>query len=268
MGEGMPKTRVSSPRKRPRRKREGRLSRQALLGLGKRVLKVGLGLIVISAIVILGKLAYNSSFFKISKVTVLGNEQVEAAQVLEATDLIGSHVLSFNRKQVVESLEGWPLVKSASIRWKPPGEVVIVIEERQPSALWQVGDSKYIVDDEGIVLSEVPNSEPLPEICIVQLDGQPLEAGNQVDSEAIRLAYKLVETLPQALGAKAQSFEYLTYGGLVVVTDKGWRARFGDMEDFDFKLAVWKEILAKADQLEMKPQHVDLRFGTRPFYRE
>jgi len=265
----MPKRKLSSsPRRRPRGKKEPRLSHKALLGVGKRVLKVGLGLIAISAIVALGRLAYNSSFFKISKVTVLGNQQVEAARVLEAADLIGSHILALDRSQVVESLEEWPLVKSATIRWQPPGEVAIVIEERQPSALWQVGDSKYIVDDEGIVLSKVAISEPLPEICIRQLDGQPLELGSQVDSEAIRLAYKLAETLPQALGAKAQSFEYLTHGGLVVVTDKGWRARFGDMDDFDFKLAVWKEILAKADQVEMKPHHVDLRFGTRPFYRE
>ena len=116
------------------------------------------------------------------------------------------------------------------------------------------------------MLGEALASDALPEICIVHLDGQPLQPVNQVNSEAIRLAYKLTEALPQALGQEAQSFEYLTHGGLVVVTDKGWRARFGDMEDFDFKLAVWSEILA-SDGLEVKPQHVDLRFGTRPFYR-
>jgi cell division protein FtsQ len=258
----------SSPGRALKGKNGRRPSRKSLLRAGKRVIKVSLGVIAISAIVFLGKMAYNSSFFKVSQVTVLGVQQLEAAQVIEATDLLGSHILDLDRDQLVQSLEEWPLVKSATVKWKPPNEVVITIEERQPAALWQVRDSKYLVDDEGFVLNEAPLSGPLPEICIIHLDGQPLEPGNQVDSEAIHLAYKLTETLPPTLGAKAQRFEYLSHGGLVVVTDKGWRARFGDMDDFDFKLAVWKELLAKAPQLSMKPQHVDLRFATRPFYRQ
>lgn len=256
-----------SPSRALRGNKGRRLSRASLLRAGKRVLKVSLGLIIISAIVVLGRMAYNSSFFKVSQVTVSGNQQLEAAQLIEATDLIGSHVWDLDRNQVTNSLGKWPLVKSVTVKWNPPNTVVIVIQERQPAAIWQVGDAKYIVDDEGFVLSEAPLSGTLPGICIVHLDGQPLEPGSQVDSEAISLAYKLTEVLSQAIGAKAQRFEYLTHGGLVVVTDKGWRARFGDMDDFDFKLAVWKELLAKANQLKMKPQHVDLRFGTRPFYR-
>ena len=231
------------------------------------MLKISLLVLAISTIVALGRMAYNSSYLKISQVTVLGTEQLEAAQVIEATALIGSHILDLDRDQLVQSLEKWPLVKSATIKWKPPNEVVITIQERQPTASWQVKDTKYIVDDEGFVLSEAPSSGPMPEICVIHLDGQTLEPGSQVNAEAIHLAYKLTETLPQTLGMKAQRFEYLTHGGMVVVTDKGWRARFGDMDDFDFKLAVWKELLAKANQLQMKPQHVDLRFGTRPFYR-
>ena len=263
----MNNTRLSPLPGKIRARKRRRLPRTSLLKAGKRLLKVCLGVIALSAIVALGRTGYNSSYLKVSQVTVLGVQQLEAAQVIEATDLIGSHILDLDRDHLVQTLEEWPLVKSATIRWKPPNQVVITLEERQPAAAWQVRDTRYIVDSDGFVLSEATPSGPMPEICITHLDGQPLEPGKQVDAEAIRLAYKLVETLPQALGMKAQRFEYLTHGGLVVVTDKGWRARFGDMDDFDFKLALWKELLAKADQLPMKPQHVDLRFGTRPFFR-
>ncbi len=265
----MTSTKLSRSPSRMRKGKKGRpVSYTPLFKAAKRILKAGLGALTLVAIVALGRMAYNSSYCKVSQVVVLGTEQLSSDQVVDATGLLGSHILDLDRDQVVQSLKRWPLVKNASVKWKPPNEIVITIQERQAAALWQVADTKYIVDDEGFVLGEAPSSGPVPEFCIIHSDGQPLQAGHRVDAEAIQLASRLTETLPQTLGMKAQRFEFLTRGGLVVVTDKGWRARFGDMDDFDFKLAVWKELLAEAAQLQMKPQHVDLRFGTRPFYRQ
>ena len=50
-------------------------------------------------------------------------------------------------------------------------------------------------------------------------------------------------------------------------TDQGKRARFGDAQDFQWKLAVWKAVLKEAEIQNLNAGHVDLRFGDRPFFR-
>jgi hypothetical protein len=119
-----------------------------------------------------------------------------------------------------------------------------------------------LVDPQGYVLSE-GNDQELWRI-------QGLDPGalseTRVDPGAMRLAVRLTQAVPEALGVPVQSFEYLERAGLVVITNKG-RARFDTEHDFDYKLAVWQSVLAEAAKQRQTVNHVDLRFGRRPFLR-
>ena len=73
--------------------------------------------------------------------------------------------------------------------------------------------------------------------------------------------------LPGEVKAKAKRFEYSENGGLLVITDQGWQARFGSPDDFEYKIAVLKAIIQNAKTRNAKFTAVDLRFGHRPFIR-
>ena len=49
-----------------------------------------------------------------------------------------------------------------------------------------------------------------------------------LDSGGVALTLTLLDLLPNELGDPARRFEYLSHGGLVVETQSGKRARFGD----------------------------------------
>ncbi|MBI4302258.1 MAG: FtsQ-type POTRA domain-containing protein [Chloroflexi bacterium] len=213
-------------------------------------------------------LAYNSSLLQVTKVSVVGNSTLKTEAVVAAADLIGKNILTVKGDEVAHSLKKLPLVEDAHVRRQPWHRVVISIEERQPWGIWQGGKSKYLIDGNGFVIEANPTPASINLPLIVQLDEMTLKVGDRVDPDAVQLAQKLIYSLPQELGASAQRFEYLGKGGLVVITDKGWRARFGDLDNFEYKLAVWKAILEQGASTKMRPNHVDLRFGTRPFYRQ
>ncbi len=206
-----------------------------------------------------------SPWLKVAKVSVQGNEKLDATAIAEAAEIMGDNILFVNANSVERSLkERLSMIRSAAVSRIPFNEVIVTIKERQPWAAWQVGTQKWTIDEEGVVIAA---SAPAGLPVIKDMDNVAVQLGAQVDATSLPLAKKLVEALPKELGAKAAGFEYLRHGGLVVITDKGLRARFGDGEDFEYKLAVWKGLLAQKTSGALAFQHVDLRFGYRPFVR-
>ena len=75
----------------------------------------------------------------------------------------------------------------------------------------------------------------------------------------------MIQELPAVVSQQVSKLEYSADGGLEVVTDRGVRARIGDSQGLEYKLAVWQALNAKmgADHVHL----VDLRFADRSYYR-
>ena len=226
---------------------------------------VGLAALLLSTLGGIAYGGYQAPFLRISEVNVQGTKKLNPKVITEKLRLEGQHILLLDTGKTIKTLQELPQVKSARVERRFPAALTIRIREREPWAIWQVGTTKYLIDDEGFILGTGPSGASL--LTIKDLSPEKEEPQKRVDTAAMELALKLDRVLPQELGTKAKEFEYVRHGGLVVVTDNGWRARFGDMEDFDFKIATWKAILGQAAQQKVKVNHVDLRFGYRPFFR-
>ena len=48
-----------------------------------------------------------------------------------------------------------PAVKSASVQVRLPSTVIVDIVERQPKLVWVIGDSRFVVDEEGLLFGQV-----------------------------------------------------------------------------------------------------------------
>jgi cell division septal protein FtsQ len=129
--------------------------------------------------------------------------------------------------------------------------------------MWQVGGVGYAVDEDGVVLDAAPD-DALP--VIVQTDGTPgLRPGDRVDGDAVRMALRVRELAPAAVGQLPVRFEWTQARGLEVMTDRGVRVRLGDEAGLEYKLAVWRAVLQQAGRTAVT--EIDLRFGDRAFYR-
>ncbi len=246
----------------------------------------------------LGVAAFRYPVLAVSEVEVAGLQRVAKQPVIDRLAFEGRNILTLDLDAAASSLQEDPWVRGVRFQRQLPGRVLVTVEERSPKALWQVGNRFYSVDLDGTVLEEVlagssffsvdldspgpdtgatrgispgrPGAPPgtTPALPVIKdLDGAAPHPGERRDAEAVALAVRLTDLVPRELGEQPRSFEYLSHGGLVVETDKGKRARFGDSADVLWKMAVWKAILKEAGDRRLKAGHVDLRFGDRPFFR-
>jgi hypothetical protein len=73
------------------------------------------------------------------------------------------NVFRLGTDQAAAQLVRLPAVKSASIQVRLPSTVVVNLVEREPKLVWVVGDSRYVVDQDGLIFGLVDSAgNPIP----------------------------------------------------------------------------------------------------------
>ena len=77
-------------------------------------------------------------------------------------------MLHLNTSTAEEQIGYLPLVNEVRIERHWPQTVKIFVSERQPWGYWQVADTRYVIDSEGVVLADIPEtaSERARELAI------------------------------------------------------------------------------------------------------
>lgn len=88
--------------------------------------------------------------FAIDKVDVRGNSETSEIDVLQALWMTGSQtLLSLDPTGARQTLESMPWIDRASVQKIFPDRVEIDLEEHRPYAIWQTGQSFFVVNREG-----------------------------------------------------------------------------------------------------------------------
>ena len=93
--------------------------------------------------------------FDVDAVTITGHRFMREQDILDVLGLEpGVSLVTFNVAAAHQTLLREPWVEAASVRKVYPGKLQINLEERQPFAVWQRGQTKSIIDSEGLVLDD------------------------------------------------------------------------------------------------------------------
>ena len=210
---------------------------------------------------------YSSPLLSIEDVSVQGNTTISDELVRSVADLEGSSVIFTKFGEAEERLAALPLVKAAQIGRDWPNDARITITERTTWGLWQIGERRVAIDDEGVVV-DLPAPAGAPVILQVDATALPPAPGERVDAGAVAVARQLVTTAEQTLGRAVVALEFSHASGLTAVLsnsagDTGLRVVFGDAQDYDFKVAALFAVLQQARDDGRTLSRVDLRFGDR-----
>ncbi len=94
--------------------------------------------------------------FSVTQVSVAGNKELTAQEVIAATGIQASSSLPFlDVAQLQERLKRLPLIADVSVRKFYPDKLVINIVEREPFALWQKDGNVHLVSVDGTVIDEM-----------------------------------------------------------------------------------------------------------------
>jgi cell division protein FtsQ len=102
-----------------------------------------------------------ASGLRLENLTVEGRDHTTPEDLRAALDVgRGTPILAIDVAEARTALEALPWVKAARVERQLPDTVHVVIQEREPFALWQRGSKYYLVDRDGTPIVPVPEADP------------------------------------------------------------------------------------------------------------
>jgi cell division septal protein FtsQ len=185
--------------------------------------------------------------------------QITAALALPAD----RNIFFLNRGELELRLMAMPWVRSATVSLALPDRVTARITEWKPSAVLQVGEATYAMNDLGQVLD--PTAEAGGLTVINRPDFGTVAYGQRaVDRDLLPMLLQLKAGFAPAFKISLMSFQLDRRQVLTAQTDRGWTIIFGQMVTSDDratltpKLAALRALSSRIDFTSAQIQYINL----------
>jgi cell division protein FtsQ len=213
---------------------------------------------------LLGIVSCIGAFYGAKKLVVVSGVAFTGAQHLKSNDLqrlvrikAGDELFGVSSAEIRQRLLKSPWVKDAVIRKELTGRVLISIVEAVPMAILQINGRSMLVDREGVLLEEIPETQ---EKLLPVIHG--------IDPSRMRDAYLEALAFINIIHAKHAKMpaEGIVISGnrpeeLSVAIDQ-ISVRIGS-GDFERKLADLQFVREEIAKRNLKVEYIDLRFANR-----
>jgi cell division protein FtsQ len=208
--------------------------------------------------------------FRPRHVEVLGASHLTAAEVTSALDLPSDRNIFFlSEAELAQRLQALPWVRSATVNLALPNRVSVKVTEWRPSAVLQVGEATYYLNDLGEVLDPAAEAGSLPVINRPDF-GSVRDGQHAVGSDLLPMLLQLRAGFASAFKISVMSFKLDRREVLTAQTDRGWTIIFGQMVTSDDraslepKLAALRALSSRIDLVSAPIQYVNLENPKAP----
>jgi len=198
--------------------------------------------------------------FFVFDATIVGHRRVSAQEIYRTAGVEGESIFFLNRQEISSRIRQLPGVKQATVTCQFPASVRISIIEREPAYVWQVGQTTYWLDEEGVVME--PKGERLDTITFLDADVQTRKPGSRVNPKIIQAARELQEWLPEE-----KTFQWSETQGLSFRHKDGYLIYLGQLDNLEEKLTTLRALTEDLSTRGTHPEFVDMRFSGLPYYR-
>jgi cell division septal protein FtsQ len=208
--------------------------------------------------------------FRPRHVEVIGTSHLTAAQVRGALNLPGDRsIFLLSESGLAGRLRALPWVRSARVTLALPDRVSVRVTEWTPSAVLQVGETTYYLNDLGEVLDPAAEAGSLP--VINRPDFGPVRSGQHaVGSDLLPMLLQLRAGFTPAFKISITSFQLNRREILTAQTDRGWTIIFGQMvtsvdrASLEPKLAALGALTSRIDLASAPIQYINLENPRAP----
>lgn len=203
--------------------------------------------------------------FRIQRAQITGHKLLPKTTIVDRIQVQGQNVFLARKADVAGQILTHKAVQSVELTFKLPDLIHARVREGRPAFLWKVQHTLYLVSGDGIVLGTT-EIEDKPTI-LVDVDGQPVEVGDQVDLAALKTAAKLSVWLPKLVEIRPRYFEYSRRLGVVLPHPNGFRLAFGWQDHLEERASNLPFVLDTLEERNARPTLVDLRFADHYYFR-
>lgn len=214
-------------------------------------------LAAITMVLAIGMLFISDSFY-VHETVVHGNSLTSPNEIYQHCGVQGYSIFFINPRQVEKAILSLPDVRETHVQLGLPHHMIVELRERQPVVIWETGQERHGVDEEGTIL---PLRGDEPSILIRDLDATPSQPDEQSIAEIVTSAQRYSALIPEVT-----TFTYSREYGLSLVDEHGWRVHLGDDESADAKVAIMKVLVEKLVDQQVIIDFIDLRFPENPYY--
>ena len=194
--------------------------------------------------------------FSLELVKFKGDKYIGQAQLVEELGLFdGIPILALDLNELRSEIKTRNWVKDAEITRVLPSKLEIKITEREPLAIWQFQKQLFLIDEEGIVLTNLDAAEGLP---------FPLIVGEGANKHAAEI-FKLLEN---------EKTLYSRVHAAIRLSDRRWNVMF--MNGIEVMLPednldeAWKKLARlqlEKQVLDRDVEKIDLRMHDRVYIK-
>jgi len=208
--------------------RRGPSIRRSSAGFG-RTRALALLVLVLSGLAIYGASA--SSAFGFGRLDLSGVVLTDQAALRAALGVPpGANLFSLETDGIADRLRRLPAVTDATVEIALPDRIRVNLVERQPIAVWQVGDRRLLVDADRIAFAPAGDAANLPVVDDRRSASSGLDVGSVLDSVDFDAATRLAALHPADVGSTAAALHVSIddeRGFALDTGPRGWTAIFG-----------------------------------------
>ena len=277
-----------------------------ILQRGRSILQILLFACIMTIVLALSDFFFFSSTFQVQTVNVTGTSDGTLLADIQHMKIRGQNIFLFNTDSIKAQLSGSPLVSNVTVKKQWPNQLDVAITKRIPVLLWQTSQGTYSVDQSGMVIAAVNQSDQATKsglgTVVEQVSGGSSVTGNgagatnaQKTEPQIRpgtylnhadivFADSILQQLPVVTGINAFTLYYDgtmyasttdangggdSNGSYAIESPQGWKVLIGGAQDpnsLKNRLQELREILKLAQTQHEQIATIDLRYGLRPVF--
>jgi cell division protein FtsQ len=200
---------------------------------GKRLLIFLFLTMVIAGVGVYG--FYFSNWLLIKNVSIAGNSRISEEQIRNQAQIqLDTPLIDLNSEEIITALLEINSVKEVEVRKGWPDSVVIVVREREPIALTDLSDGRYLVDETGKAFHR---AGPDDVYRFVFAPNEPARG----------LAARVAASMPDYLTGEILRIESFNGRSATIILNNGRRIIWGDEFKSQDKAAVLR-VLLRTDQ--------------------
>lgn len=208
--------------------------------------------------------------FRPRHVDVVGTKHLTAGEVIGALNLPSDrNIFLLSQAGLASRLQALPWVRTASVSLSLPDRVSVRVTEWTPSAVLQVGETTYYLNDLGEVLDPAAEAGGLTVINRPGF-GPARDGQHAIGSELLPMLIQLRAGFAPAFKISLTSFQLDAREVLTAQTDRGWTIIFGQMVTRDDraslepKLAALRALSSRIDLTSTSIQYINLENARAP----
>ena len=200
--------------------------------------------------------------FAVEAVEVTGQSRLTREEVAAAAAIVpGANIFTLDTRAVAARVQALPAVRRVDVIRALPRGVTLVVEERRPFTLVNVGRLHW-VDEGGVDLGAAPRAVAVDAPVLSGLAADELGTPEAPASQRAARGLALLRLLLRSEGALRARISEIDVGraeGPVLYTLEGVEVRLGD-EEWDARLGRLQGVLAQVESGAERVQSIDLRF--------